>query len=149
MAITFAIPGVKMFSPLTYVMEQLYSATKDFIDFISDLTLDDIIDALTSGGSQEQGGSMPGPGQRVDPGVNSTQTQPRNPNSPQQQPGMNQSRSANQNTTQTGQGRRPRRDVTINVNGAGENTEGIVTKIMNRLQTEEQKNERFYRGNGS
>jgi hypothetical protein len=62
---------------------------------------------------------------------------------------MNQSRSANQNTTQTGQGRRPRRDVTINVNGAGENTEGIVTKIMNRLQTEEQKNERFYRGNGS
>jgi hypothetical protein len=145
MAITFAIPGMKMFSPVRFILEKLFNVTKDFVKFLSDLTLDDIISGITdSRFEQRQNRTMAAPGQDgVSPSkirANAITGQPndRRDTDRRNAPGTNIG--AFENETQ------PRNQFNVTVNAENQDEEGLVNKIIDRITNMQRKEEQFYGG---
>jgi hypothetical protein len=143
--VTTLIPGMKTFSPLTFAMEQLFNVTMDLVNFLSDLTLDDIISGITdSRFEQRQNRTMAVPGQEgVSPSkirANAITGQPndRRATDRRNAPGTNVG--AFENETQ------PRNQFNVTVNAENQDEEGLVNKIIDRITNMQRKEEQFYGG---
>jgi hypothetical protein len=143
--VTTLIPGMEGFSPLTFAMEQLFNVTMDLVNFLSDLTLDDIISGITdSRFEQRQNRTMAAPGQRgVSPSkirANAITGQPndRRDTDRRNAPGTNIG--AFENETQ------PRNQFNVTVNAENQDEEGLVNKIIDRITNMQRKEEQFYGG---
>jgi hypothetical protein len=140
MAITFAIPGVEMFSPLTFVMEKLFNVTMDFVNFLSDLSLQDIIDGLTDSAVDRDKVMEPA----NERGTNARETMNNAIGGTGASERRNMNRSAPGTNPLGGDSGRPNKQINVNINGNNSNPEDIATTVMDRILMNERKERQFY-----